>query len=109
MNNATNGATGEDPSELLFQRKIGPIQMKRYTELRRNANHTAYNYRKKQLPNINSKMVMPTYKRGDKVFIINSWKQGKLDYYYNPDPVYFVKKLSTNIAQLPDSFQTASR
>eukprot|EP00834_Sanchytrium_tribonematis_P007707 NODE_743_length_4284_cov_0.513501.p3 type:complete len:125 gc:universal NODE_743_length_4284_cov_0.513501:1423-1049(-) len=111
MKNATNSATGEAPSMLLFKSKIDPIKRERIftsndiTELRRDANQRAYNKRQKRLTQLNSKKGLPEFKNGEKVYMTNSWKQGKLDYYFVPEPIYFIKMLSTNIAQLQDKYK----
>ena len=106
INNSTSSSTNQSPSSLMFGRTIDPLSLQRITieeslkVTRDKANKDAYLNRNKRLSKLNSKRDKKTFKPGDKVYITNSWKNNKQDYYYLEHPLTFVRTLTTNIAEL---------
>ena len=105
INNSRNSNTGNSPMQLLFGQSINPVTLDRASymdnikELRSKANIRAYSNRQNALDKRNNKCEL-TYQLGDTVFISNSWRTSKLDYYFLDTPMTYIKELATNIVQL---------
>ena len=104
INNSKNSSTGNSPMKLLFGQTIDPVTLNRETfmndikAIRTKSNIQAYNTRQNALDKINKTKI--DYKKGDQVFISNSWRSSKLDYFYLNTPLIFISEVATNIAQL---------